>query len=68
MAMISNDWMDAIRGEFSKDYYRELYQFVKQEYSTHVVYPPADDIFNACHFKNDDNLRFEMIRRTFILK
>jgi uracil-DNA glycosylase len=49
MAMISNDWLDAVGTEFKKPYYRSLYQFVKEEYSTHVVYPPADDIFNALH-------------------
>lgn len=50
MAMIENDWLEAIRPEFSKSYYRELFTFVKQEYSTVPVYPPADDIFNAFHF------------------
>ena len=50
MAMITNDWLDAIRGEFSKPYYRDLFDFVKEEYSRVVVYPPADDIFNAFHF------------------
>jgi uracil-DNA glycosylase len=49
MAMISNDWLAAVGDEFHKPYYRELYQFVKEEYSTRVVYPPADDIFNALH-------------------
>ncbi len=50
MAMITNDWLDAIRGEFSKPYYKDLFEFVKDEYSKTVVYPPADDIFNAFHF------------------
>lgn len=50
MAMISNDWLPAIEGEFKKPYYRELYTFVKEEYARAVVYPPADDIFNAFHF------------------
>ena len=50
MAMIENDWLEAIQGEFRKPYYRELFQFVKEEYSRTVVYPPADDIFNALHF------------------
>ena len=49
MAMIQNDWLDAIGDEFKKPYYRELYQFVKEEYHTHVICPPADDIFNAFH-------------------
>ena len=50
MAMITNDWLPAIQGEFKKPYYRELFQFVKEEYSRAVIYPPADDIFNAMHF------------------
>jgi len=50
MAMISNDWLDCIQDEFKKPYYKELYQFVRKEYNTHVIYPPADDIFNAFHF------------------
>lgn len=50
MSMIDNDWLDCLQGEFKKPYYRDLYQFVRQEYNTHVIYPPADDIFNAFHF------------------
>lgn len=49
MGAIANDWLPSIEGEFRKPYYRELYQFVKEEYSKHVVYPPSDDIFNALH-------------------
>lgn len=49
MAAISNDWLGAIGGEFKKEYYKKLYQFVKEEYSTHVIYPPSEDIFNAMH-------------------
>ena len=44
---ISNDWLPAVRQEFAKPYYRDLYLFVKKEYDTHVVYPPAEDIFEA---------------------
>lgn len=49
MGMIVNDWQPAIQAEFKKPYYKELYQFVKEEYRTHVIYPPSDDIFNALH-------------------
>ena len=49
MAMISGDWLPALKGEFQKEYYKKLFEFVKQEYSSHVVYPPSDDIFNALH-------------------
>ena len=49
MGAIANDWLPSIEAEFRKPYYKELYQFVKEEYSKHVVYPPSDDIFNALH-------------------
>lgn len=49
MAMIDNDWLDYIQDEFRKPYYKELYSFVQKEYNTRVIYPPADDIFNAFH-------------------
>lgn len=50
MGMIEGDWLEAVGGEFKKPYYKKLYEFVKNEYSTHVVYPPSEDIFNALHF------------------
>lgn len=49
MGMIVNDWQPAIQAEFKKPYYKELYQFVKDEYRTHVIYPSSDAIFNALH-------------------
>ena len=50
MGMITGDWLKAVGDEFKKPYYKNLYQFVKDEYSTQVIYPPSEDIFNALHF------------------
>ena len=50
MAAINNDWLDSIESEFKKEYYKNLYSFVKSEYATHTIYPPSEDIFNAFHF------------------
>lgn len=47
--MITNDWLTAVSGEFKKPYYKQLFEFVEEEYSHHQVFPPADDIFNALH-------------------
>lgn len=47
--MIDNDWLPALGEEFRKPYYKTLYEFVKNEYNTTRVFPPADDIFNAFH-------------------
>lgn len=50
MAAISNDWLEPLSNEFKKPYYRKLYDTVKSEYQKGVVYPPANDIFNAFDF------------------
>ncbi len=47
--MIENDWKVALSDEFRKEYYKDLYNFVRDEYSREVIYPKADDIFNAFH-------------------
>lgn len=49
MAAINNDWLDALRGEFGKPYYRQLFEKVNQEYKSNQIFPPAEDIFNAFH-------------------
>ena len=49
MAAIENDWLLPLGAEFKKPYYKELYFKLKEEYQTHVIYPPAEDIFNAFH-------------------
>lgn len=50
MAAIDNDWLEPLQTEFRKPYYKELYNFVKKEYSSTIIYPPSDEIFNAFHF------------------
>ena len=47
MGAISNDWLAPLSGEFKKPYYASLYKKVVEEYTTHVVYPPSDEIFTA---------------------
>ena len=49
MGMIENDWLQELEPEFHKPYYKELYKFVRAEYSSTQIFPPADDIFNAFH-------------------
>ena len=49
MAAISNDWLPVLAPEFRKPYYKELFQFVQQEYQTRQIFPPPQDLFNALH-------------------
>lgn len=47
MVTIGNDWDNVIGGEFEKEYYLKLRQFLKAEYSTRRIYPDMYDIFNS---------------------
>ena len=50
MPAISGEWLTALGDEFKKDYYKNLFAKVADEYKTHTIFPPADDIFNAFHY------------------
>ena len=50
MSKLNGDWEEALRGEFKKPYYKELYYFIKNEYETKQIFPPFEDLFSAFHF------------------
>jgi len=49
MAMIANDWLSVLEPEFKKDYYKQLYRFILEEYKNKQIFPPSEDLFNAFH-------------------
>ena len=49
MAAINGDWQEALKDELKKDYYKQLFEKVNEEYRTRLIFPPANDIFNAFH-------------------
>ncbi|MDE6907320.1 MAG: uracil-DNA glycosylase, partial [Lachnospiraceae bacterium] len=50
MPPINNDWLEPLKPEFGKLYYKKLYQKINEEYQNRLIFPPADDIFNAFAF------------------
>jgi uracil-DNA glycosylase len=44
---IESSWKLAIQPEFDKEYFAELTEFVRNEYKTKQIFPPAKLIFNA---------------------
>lgn len=50
MQIFKNDWNDYLMEEMQKPYYRELREFLKQEYSTRQIFPDMYNIFNALHY------------------
>ena len=63
MGAITNDWLEVLNPQFGMPYYKKLYDTVKREYSTHVVYPPADDILNALNFTPLSKVKVVIIGR-----
>ena len=47
MVKFDNDWDKVLEGEFEKEYYQRLRQFLINEYRTQTIYPDMYDIFNA---------------------
>ncbi len=45
----TTDWNPLLRGEFEKDYWRELMTFVAEERASATVYPPPEEVFAALH-------------------
>ena len=57
MAGLTGSWEQALRPEFGKPYYRELYNKVSEAYRTQTVYPPASEIFTAFHLTPLDQVK-----------
>ena len=45
MVSIGNDWDDILKDEFKKEYYLKLREFLKSEYSSHLMNPDMYDSF-----------------------
>lgn len=57
MVHIGNSWDEKLSGEFDKEYYLQLREFLKEEYSTRTVYPDMYDIFNALKYTPYEDVR-----------
>lgn len=44
---IEPSWKAVLKDEFEKSYFENLVDFVKQEYKTQTIFPPASKIFTA---------------------
>ncbi len=52
MVRIGNDWDSVLQGEFEKEYYLNLREFLTEEYKEQTIYPPKEDIFNALRYSS----------------
>ncbi len=54
---INESWQPLLQNEFDKPYFEDLVSFVKTEYQTKKVYPPAKQLFAAFDYCSLDNLK-----------
>jgi len=47
MIKIAQNWFELLKEEFEKPYFKNLQQFLDQEYSKYTIYPKVENIFNA---------------------
>lgn len=61
MVHLGNKWDEILADEFKKEYYLNLREFLKQEYSRYTVFPHMNDIFNALRYADYDNIKAVII-------
>lgn len=57
MIEFNNEWDEILKDEFKKEYYLNLRQFLKSEYSSRVIYPNMYAIFNALKYTSYSNVK-----------
>lgn len=57
MVNIGNEWDKILDGEFDKEYYQKLRQFLISEYRSRRIYPDMYDIFNALKYTSYSDVK-----------
>lgn len=47
MNQIANDWDAVLKNEWEQDYYKNLMEFIDEEYKDNVIFPPKEEMFRA---------------------
>lgn len=55
--MIGNDWDLYLKDEYEKDYYKQLINFVDDEYKSKTIYPKKSEIFNAFRYTSYEDTK-----------
>lgn len=61
MLALGNSWDELLKEEFDKEYYLNLRQFLKQEYSSKTIYPNMYDIYNALKLTDYNDIKVVII-------
>jgi len=58
---IAESWKKVLQPEFEKPYFKELANFVKEEYNTTICFPKGDQIFEAFNLCSFNDLKVVII-------
>ncbi|OSY87745.1 uracil-DNA glycosylase [Tenacibaculum holothuriorum] len=58
---IADSWKNILNDEFNKPYFKNLAEFVKNEYQKHTCYPKGKDIFAAFDYCNFEDVKVVII-------
>ncbi|MBN4082888.1 uracil-DNA glycosylase [bacterium AH-315-A23] len=58
---IAESWRNILQQEFEKSYFKELANFVKEEYASTTCFPKGDQIFEAFNLCDFDDLKVVII-------
>lgn len=54
-------WEDFLKNEFKKEYFIELSHFLKEVYSSRVIYPKREDVFNAFAYTKYEDMKVVLL-------
>lgn len=57
MIYITKNWYDLLQAEFGKEYFKNLQNFLAEEYKTKIIYPEDKKIFNALNQTKYEDVR-----------
>lgn len=55
--IFENSWQELLEDELNKVYYQNLRKFLINEYRTQTIYPEMDNIYNALHYTDYDDVK-----------
>ncbi len=58
---IAKSWYELLKHEFEKPYYKELQNFLADEYAHYTIYPEADNVFRALNLVPFDKVKVVII-------
>jgi uracil-DNA glycosylase len=58
---IEDSWKKALENEFGREYFKKLSGFIREEYTTHTIYPAPKDVFRAFNLCPFDQVKVVII-------